>query len=100
MGYYNGELSERVINTVDKIKYVNLPFNNQIINFQENSKNEFIIRDYQQEAFDKLKNNLISILVLPCGCGKTFTASLLAKKYKNIIILSPLRYLALQTRTI
>ena len=56
-----------------------------------------IIRDYQQEAYNQLLNKKSSILSLPCGMGKTFITSLMAKHYDNIIILSPLRYLAYQT---
>jgi len=39
----------------------------------------------------------MSILSIPCGMGKTYISSLLAKDYDNIIILSPLRCLAQQT---
>jgi superfamily II DNA or RNA helicase len=34
-----------------------------------------------------------SILSLPCGMGKTYTAFLLSKKYKNIIMIAPTRTL-------
>lgn len=38
-----------------------------------------------------------SILNLPCGMGKTFISSMLASHYDNVIIISPLRFLAQQT---
>jgi superfamily II DNA or RNA helicase/phage anti-repressor protein len=96
--YYNGTLSQRVKDlSTNKIEFINLPFNNNTIDIIENIKTPVITRDYQLEAYNKLNNKLTSILNLPCGMGKTYTASLLAKQYDNIIILSPLRYLAFQT---
>jgi len=96
--YYNGTLSQRVKDlSTNKIKFINLPFNNSTIDTMDNIKNNIIIRDYQTDAYNKLLNKPTSILSLPCGMGKTYTASLLAKNYDNIIILSPLRYLAYQT---
>jgi superfamily II DNA or RNA helicase/phage anti-repressor protein len=96
--YYNGKLSQRVKDlTTGKIQFINLPFNNQtIINNIENKNDKLIPREYQLEAYNKLKNYDKCILSLPCGMGKTFIASLLANKYNNIIILSPLRYLSQQ----
>jgi hypothetical protein len=52
---------------------------------------------YQIDAYEQLKNSKRAILNLPCGMGKTYTTYLMAKYYNNIIILSPLRYLAFQT---
>jgi superfamily II DNA or RNA helicase len=93
--YYSGTLSERVKNlSNNKIEFVNLQFNNQTI--VRNIPTKMIPRDYQLEAVEKLQDKT-AILSLPCGMGKTFTASLLSKKYDNIVILSPLRYLASQT---
>jgi superfamily II DNA or RNA helicase len=95
--YYSGTLSQRVKDlSRNKIKFINLPYNNLNINLIKNIETP-IIRDYQKEAYNKLLNKSSSILSLPCGMGKTYTASLLAKNYDNIIILSPLRYLAYQT---
>ena len=74
-----------------------MPFNNSKMDIIENIDIPNIIRDYQLQAFNKLSNKKTSILSLPCGMGKTYTSSLLAKHYDNIIILSPLRYLAFQT---
>lgn len=95
--YYNGSLSQRIIElSNNKIQFINLPFNNQTILFDNNVVLPVNIRNYQQEAYNKLKGKKMSILNLPCGMGKTYTAALLAKEYDNIIILSPLRYLASQ----
>jgi len=95
--YYNGKLSQRVLDlTTNKIQFINLPFNNITIE-SKIVENPLIIRDYQQDAYEQLLNKKSSILSLPCGMGKTFTTSLMAKHYDNIIILSPLRFLAYQT---
>ena len=94
--YYNGKLSQRVIDlSTNKIQFINLPFNNLTI--VKEIEPPLIIRDYQQEAYNQLLNKKSSILSLSCGMGKTFITSLMAKHYNNIIILSPLRYLAFQT---
>jgi superfamily II DNA or RNA helicase len=45
--------------------------------------------DYQIEAYNILKNQKKSSLNMTCGMGKTFVAIMIAKNYKNIIILSP-----------
>ena len=96
--YYNGTLSQRVKDlSTNKIQFINLPFNNNTIDIIENIKTPLITRNYQLEAYNLLHNKKNSILSLPCGMGKTYTASLLAKHYDNIVILSPLRYLAFQT---
>ena len=96
--YYSGTLSQRVLDlSTNKIQFINLPFNNSTIDIIENIERPLVIRDYQQDAYDKLLNKKESILSLPCGMGKTFITSLMATHYDNIIILSPLRYLAFQT---
>lgn len=95
--YYNGTLSQRVIDlSMNKIQFVNMPFNNQTI-IKNNQEIIMENREYQIEAVIKLKNKKMSILSIPCGMGKTYISSLLAKDYDNIIILSPLRCLAQQT---
>jgi len=94
--YYNGNLSQRVKDLSNRVKLVNLPFNNQNIKIALDKNNLIIPRDYQLDAYNKLKNYNKCILQLPCGMGKTYIASLLAKDYDNIIILSPLRSLAQQ----
>ena len=99
--YYNGKLSQRVQDLSNKkVQFINLPFNNQtIIANADKDKKEIKPREYQLEAYDQLKNHNKCILSLPCGMGKTYIASMLAKNYDNIIILAPLRYLAQQLLT-
>ena len=63
------------------------------------NNNKLIPKEYQLEAYNILKNHNKCILSLPCGMGKTYTASMLANHYDNIIILAPLRYLAQQFLT-
>ena len=95
--YYNGTLSQRVLELSNKkIQFINLHFNNNTIDIIP-VEIPICARDYQLEAVEKLKDKKNAILSLPCGMGKTYTAALLAKNYDNIIILSPLRYLAFQT---
>ena len=96
--YYNGKLSQRVKDlSTGKIKFINLSFNNQTILTKTNNVNKTIIpKEYQLEAYNMLKPHNKCILSLPCGMGKTYTASMLANHYNNIIILAPLRYLAQQ----
>jgi predicted helicase len=76
--YYNGTLSERINDlSTGKVPFINLPFNNQLIDnrlLRISDNNIFNTRDYQLEAVRILKNENRSILSLPCGMGKTFTA--------------------------
>jgi superfamily II DNA or RNA helicase/phage anti-repressor protein len=96
--YYSGTLSQRVKDlSNNKIQFINLPFNNNTLDIIDDIDNNITVRDYQIEAYNKLLDKQSGILSLPCGMGKTYISSLLAKKYNNIIILSPLRYLAFQT---
>ena len=95
--YYNGMLSERLIDlSTKKIPFINLPFNNENIIFDE-PEQKIVARDYQIEAYNTLKGKEKSILSLPCSMGKTYISALLAKDYDNIIILSPTRSLTRQT---
>lgn len=82
--YYSGKLSQQILCRQNKIKYINIPHikNNDILDFKP--------RDYQLEAYNKLKNHNKSILSMPCGTGKTFVSFLLSLDYKNIFILTPL----------
>jgi superfamily II DNA or RNA helicase len=82
--YYSGRLSQQIIARKKKITYINLPHikNNKILDFKP--------REYQIDAYNKLKNNNRSVLSLPCGTGKTFVSFLLSLDYNNIIILTPL----------
>ena len=92
----NSNICNRIINKlslIDKVKFLNIPYKEKIIIQQENI---IIPRDYQLEAVDKFKNLDKGILQLFCGMGKTYTSILIAKEFKNIIIMSPLRSYASQ----
>ena len=52
--------------------------------------------DYQKEAASKFNNFHRGILRISCGTGKTLTSYLISKKYKQIIIISPLKQFAIQ----
>ena len=82
--YYSGKLSSQIVARKKKITYINLPHikNNKILDFKP--------RDYQIEAYNKLKNNNRAVLSMPCGTGKTFVSFLLSLDYKNVVILTPL----------
>jgi superfamily II DNA or RNA helicase len=82
--YYSGKLSQQILCRKNKIRYLNIPMikNNQILDFKP--------RDYQLEAYNKLKDTNRGILSMPCGTGKTFVTFLLSLDYKNIIIFTPL----------
>jgi superfamily II DNA or RNA helicase len=94
---YNGVLSERLIDLKkNRIKYINLPYNNTIvdINFYNEIKEKIKPRDYQIEIYNEFKKIKRGVISLPCGMGKTYTAWMIGSDYKNIIIISPLKCLA------
>jgi superfamily II DNA or RNA helicase len=95
---YSNEISSRIKDLSNKVQYLHIPYNNQIIDVDYNFLNYIDIqpRDYQLEACNLLKNENRSILSLPSGMGKTFTSYLIAKEYNNIIYIAPLRFLAKQ----
>ena len=87
----NTDICNRIknkLNLIDKVKFLNIPYIEEIKIIEE----EIIIsRDYQLEAVKQFENINKGILQLFCGMGKTHTSILIAKEFKNIIILSPLR---------
>lgn len=95
---YSNEISSRIKDLSNKVQYVHIPYNNQIIDVDYNFLNYINIqpRDYQIEAYNLLKNANRSVLSLPSGMGKTFTSYLIGKEYNNIIYIAPLRVLAKQ----
>ena len=95
---YSNEISSRIKDLSNKVQYLHIPYNNQIIDVDYNFLNYIDIqpRDYQLDACNLLKNENRSILSLPSGMGKTFTSYLIAKEYNNIIYIAPLRVLAKQ----
>ena len=59
--YYSGKLSQRVLDLSNgKIQFINLPFNNLTIDIIQNIEIPLTIRDYQQDAYDKLINKKIA----------------------------------------
>lgn len=108
--YYSNGISDNIIKTLNenlttmtqKIYLKHLPFDNNTIitnNTIFECKNNFELRDYQLAAIEKLKNSTISILVLPCGSGKTYVSYIISQDYDNIILLAPLKELTKQLLT-
>ena len=98
--YYTDKIS-------NNLKYLPLNKRLEFIKYKYEDKKEEIINEnimvpfyYQIEAKNKiieyLKNNNRGILNLPCGTGKTYISYLSSQKYKQIIILSPLKQFAKQ----
>ena len=58
---------------------------------------------YQLKIINKIKkyyiNNNKGILNLPCATGKTLISCYVAKTYKHVILISPLKQFAEQNRT-
>ncbi len=65
------------------------------------SETTYTLRGYQEEAVEALNKGWtgVGLLNLPCGTGKTviFSHHLQKRKYKNVIIVSPLKVHAEQT---
>jgi superfamily II DNA or RNA helicase len=101
-------LQEHLVN--EKIEYVKWNMENYESEQnnkqnQQNQQNQQVIikpYGYQKEAVKKIKqffndkNNIRGQLSIPCGCGKTLISFLIASKYKNIFIISPLKQFAEQ----
>ena len=98
---YNGTLSERLLDlSNNKIQFVNLPYNNTLIDVNINSHIiQHIPRDYQIDIYNNFKNINKGIISLPCGTGKSYSAWLIGKDFNNIIIISPTRSLTENTLT-
>ena len=99
---YSNNISKFIIKTIDvwrdkmtlKINLMHIPYNNNEIENEKKHKNILQPRQYQIDAVNTLTNFHRGLLATPCGTGKTYTSSLIAKKYKHIIIFAPLRELA------
>lgn len=99
---YSNGISKNIIDSIKdskeisklKIKLRHIPINDDIDIHDNNKikKNQFQPRYYQLEAIDIINNekNQKIILSMPCGTGKTFTVSMVANNYKNVIVVSPL----------
>lgn len=100
--YYNGYLSNRIkLIHPNNDEFINVPFDDQInASWQIAQVDSDIIyepRDYQLEAANLLKDKNRSILSIPCGMGKTYISTLLAKDHDNIVFFAPTKELCLQT---
>ena len=98
--YYTSKLSNNLLllPQTDNIKYIKKEFIKETI---KNDDIEIIPHNYQLDAFKKFKKfykdgNMRGILSLPCGTGKTLTSFLISTKFKQIIIISPLKQFAKQ----
>jgi hypothetical protein len=82
--YYSGRLSCQITKYNNRIKYINIPSECLVLD-----KIDIVPRDYQIDAYNKLKDMKISVLDMPCGMGKTIISYFLSLDYDNIIILTP-----------
>ena len=105
--YYTNKLSNNILYSPksDRIEYIKQPYDKPKV-----SSNQIIKitpYQYQIDASNKVDETFNSpsdiytfgyrgILTLPCGCGKTYTSYLIANKYKQVIIISPLKQFAKQ----
>jgi superfamily II DNA or RNA helicase len=98
---YSNKISRNIVNTLEeridemslKITLRHVLFDNAEIRIPV--KSHHVPREYQLEAVKAIKNvkHMSCILAMPCGTGKTYTVSMLAGHYNNIIIMSPLKKL-------
>ena len=81
------------------VKSITVPSSTEVL--PSISESAYTLRGYQEEAITMLGMGWtgVGLLNLPCGTGKTviFSNHLREKKYKNVIIVSPLRVHAEQT---
>ena len=107
--FHTNDLCENLINhthTNDNIKYnkvnmdnkkielYNLHTENEINKDKDNDKiNNKKLKpfQYQIDAYEALKGKHRTVLQMACGTGKTLVSILLAKDYKQNIIISPLK---------
>ena len=107
--FHTNDLCENLINhthTNDNIKYnkvnmdnkkielYNLQTENEINKDKDNDKiNNKKLKpfQYQIDAYEALKGKHRTVLQMACGTGKTLVSILLAKDYKQNIIISPLK---------
>jgi len=99
--YYTDKLSQNILSLPKnkRIEYIKHPFIQNIIE-ENNVLEKYEPYDYQEIAVNKFTEHFkISnrgILSMPCGTGKTMTSYLISQKFKQIIILSPLKEFAKQ----
>ena len=99
--YYTDKLSQNILSLPKnkRIEYIKQPFTQNIIE-EINVLEKYKPYDYQEIAVNKFiehfKISNRGILSMPCGTGKTMTSYLISQKFKQIIILSPLKEFAKQ----
>jgi len=105
--FHTNDLCENLLNhsnTNDNIKYnrvsieedkyelYNLDKDLNIDNIEINENNSILEPfQYQIDAYEALKGKHRTVLQMACGTGKTLVSILLAKDYKQNIIISPLK---------
>ena len=99
--YYTSKLSKNIkeLPENDRMKYIKIAYsekNNHSLSKEIQKVKIIKPYNYQKEAASKFINFHRGILTLPCGTGKTLTSYLISKKYKQIIIISPLKQFAKQ----
>jgi superfamily II DNA or RNA helicase len=101
--YHTGLLEINLKNDLERISHIITPIklNFEINDYKNQEEKKIELYDYQKEAIQNLDNgwNKIGYLISPCGTGKTviFLKHLQNQKYKNIIIVSPLKIQVKQT---
>ena len=96
--YYTSKLSIHIreLPKSDRLTYIKLPYKNTKLS---NNVVDLVIIEpyhYQIDASIAFSNFHRGILSLPCGTGKTMISYIISKKYKQVIIISPLRQFAKQ----
>ena len=97
--YYTHKLSHHIEyqRPSTRIKYIKQPYITEIKQI-ETKTTLLEPYSYQKEADKCFLENFKKrgILSMPCGTGKTFTSFMISKRYKQIILLSPLKQSAKQ----
>jgi superfamily II DNA or RNA helicase/prophage antirepressor-like protein len=99
---YSAKISGFIRQTLDtwkdkmsiKINLMSIPYKNTIIENKNQKNINLEPRQYQLDAIKALKKFKRGLIATPCGTGKTYTSSLIAKEYDNVVIFAPLRELA------
>ena len=100
--FHTNDLSTNLINhnlTNDNIKYLKVKFEEgkydlMNLDVNEDEENSTVIlkpHQYQIDAYNALKGKHRTILQMACGTGKTLVSIMLAKDYKQNIIIAPLK---------
>ena len=102
--YYNSKISRNITELPknDRITYLKLPYCTQNTD-PEKGQIDHVTNHIDPYPYQILASRAFSfsdfhrgILSLPCGTGKTLTSYIISNKYKQIILISPLRQFAKQ----